>query len=186
MIPKNAKRVFKGILFDVYHWRQKLLDGSYGTFEGIKRRASVQVIATTGGRVILFRETQPFTGAFTGLPGGVVGDGEDKRKTVLRELKEESGMVPESIELWRRAEFSTKIEWPTYYYIARNCRKVSAQKLDRGGEEIRVMLVPFGRFVELSSRPDFRNREFSNYMFRLRQEPKKLEAFRKKVFGTRK
>ncbi len=36
-IPPNAKRVFKGIIFDVYQWQQKMFDGSKETFEMLKR-----------------------------------------------------------------------------------------------------------------------------------------------------
>ena len=36
-IPINAKKVFQGIIFDVYQWEQKLFDGTVATFEKLKR-----------------------------------------------------------------------------------------------------------------------------------------------------
>ena len=35
-IPENAKRVFKGIIFDVYQWEQELYNGSKAVFEKLK------------------------------------------------------------------------------------------------------------------------------------------------------
>ena len=36
-LPKNAKRVFKGKIFDVYQWDQKMFDNSVEIFEKMKR-----------------------------------------------------------------------------------------------------------------------------------------------------
>ena len=42
VIPHNAKKVFNGILFDVYQWKQKMFDNSIKTFEMLKRKSSLQ------------------------------------------------------------------------------------------------------------------------------------------------
>ncbi len=39
----EAKRVFKGVRFDVYQWKQKRYDGTKATFELIKRADSIIV-----------------------------------------------------------------------------------------------------------------------------------------------
>jgi hypothetical protein len=31
--PKGAKLAFRGVVFDVYQWKQRMFDGSYQTFE---------------------------------------------------------------------------------------------------------------------------------------------------------
>jgi len=36
-LTSQAQRVFKGIIFDVYQWKQKMFDGSQGIFEMLKR-----------------------------------------------------------------------------------------------------------------------------------------------------
>ena len=51
-IPKNAKCVFTGIVYDVYQWEETNFDGSPATFEAVKRHDSVQVIPTDGKHVI--------------------------------------------------------------------------------------------------------------------------------------
>lgn len=35
-IPDHAKCVFKGVIFDVYQWEQKLYNGTTTTFEKLK------------------------------------------------------------------------------------------------------------------------------------------------------
>jgi ADP-ribose pyrophosphatase len=181
MIPKNAKRVFKGVLFDVYQWKQKQFDGSYATFELVRRKPSVQVIAVVNRKIILLKEEHPFVGKFSSFPGGII-ENKDTKKDALRELLEETGLKPETLVLWRKTEFDVKVQWDTYYYIAKGCKKVAVQKLDPG-EKIKPVLVSFEEFVEITSSEEFRNREFSDYMFRLKQDKKKLEEFRKKVLG---
>jgi len=42
---KNSKLIYKGIILDVYQWRQKLYDGSYATFEQAIRRKAADIIA---------------------------------------------------------------------------------------------------------------------------------------------
>lgn len=74
-IPPHAKRVFKGILFDVYQWQQKQYDGSYKTFEKIKRSDTVSVIPVTAeGKFIITHQEQPLTDPFTGFPGGILDE----------------------------------------------------------------------------------------------------------------
>ena len=35
-VPKQAKRVFKGVIFDVYQWEQEMFDGTKEIFEKLK------------------------------------------------------------------------------------------------------------------------------------------------------
>jgi ADP-ribose pyrophosphatase YjhB (NUDIX family) len=182
MIPKKAKRVFKGDFFEVYQWQQKQFDGTFATFEAVKRRPTVQIIATMGNKIILLREEQPTYGKFISIPGGNFESFKDTpKKAMLRELKEELGMKPRKVESWKTDYYSKKVEWPTHYYFARDCIKVSEPHLD-AGERIRPFLVSFEEFVELSSKPNFRNRFFADYMFRLKQDKKELAKLKKMIF----
>ena len=59
-IPKHAKRVFKGVIFDVYQWKQKMYDGSFKTFEKIKRPDTVIVFPVLdNGKILLTKQSQP-------------------------------------------------------------------------------------------------------------------------------
>jgi len=42
-IPDHAKRVFKGVIFDVYQWEQEMYDGARTIFEKVKRTDVVVV-----------------------------------------------------------------------------------------------------------------------------------------------
>ncbi|MFA6073589.1 MAG: NUDIX domain-containing protein [Candidatus Woesearchaeota archaeon] len=185
MLPKNANKVFKGIMFDVYHWKQKQFDGSYKTFEAVKRKPSALIIATVRDKLMLMKEEQPFAGKFIGLAGGIV-DEKNPKKGALRELLEETGMKPEKLEFWKTDSFSKKVQWKTHYFIAKNCKKVAEQNLDMGGEKITPFLVTFEQFVDIVEKEDFRDRDFSNYIFRLKQNPKQLSKFKKFIFKIEK
>ena len=181
-IPDNAKKVFRGVLFDVYQWEQEQFDGSFKTFEIVKRAPSVQIIAITKEReIILLKEEQPYVGDFISLPGGMIDSDEDSRDAAVRELQEETGCVGDSIELYEKVDFGSKIMWDTYYYIIRNCEKKTDCNLDLG-EKLEMYLVDFEQFLTEVQKNQFRNKGFSNMMFKLMHDEKKLSEFKQKLF----
>ncbi|MFP4118083.1 MAG: hypothetical protein ACLFTR_04110, partial [Candidatus Woesearchaeota archaeon] len=56
MIPKNATLAYKGDIFKVYTWEQKLFDGSYKTFETVTRKPTVQLIVVEDDKIVLLDE----------------------------------------------------------------------------------------------------------------------------------
>ena len=58
-IPPHAKRVFKGVIFEVYQWEQEMFDGSVETYEALKRADTAQVIATRRNKILIPLEEQP-------------------------------------------------------------------------------------------------------------------------------
>lgn len=180
-IPQDAKLVFKGIIFDVYQWEQKMFDGSFETFEAIKRPGTVQIIPTIADKVLLSNEEQPGKPRQTTFFGGRMEDGEEPLLTAKRELLEETGLQSDDWQLYKEYQSEGKIEWPMFLYVARNCRKVQEPHLD-AGEKIDIKEFGFTDFVETVSREDFWGREISNDIFRMKQDPEKLENFRKLIF----
>ncbi|MCA9497441.1 MAG: NUDIX domain-containing protein [Nanoarchaeota archaeon] len=181
-IPDNAKCVFKGILFDVYQWEQKLFDGSYQTFETVKRIPSVQIIATTKeNKVIILKEEQPHVGSFISVPGGRVERGDSEIETVHKELKEELGMKSDDIELWTTKNLGSKIEWTSNFFIARNCIEYCNTQLE-AGEKIEREDLTFDAFIVETQKNEFRNKELANMIFRIIHTEGELEKFRKKLF----
>lgn len=59
LIPKEAHRVFSGIIYDVYNWEQKMFDDSVQTFEMLKRPDTVKIIPVKEGKVVITKQTQP-------------------------------------------------------------------------------------------------------------------------------
>lgn len=102
-LPKNAKRVFRGVIFDVWHWNQKMFDGSWATFEKLQWADTVNVIATAGEKIVVLRQKQPdWKKSKNTLAGGRVDEGELPLEAARRELLEETGYVSKKWKLWRK------------------------------------------------------------------------------------
>ncbi|MFA5946621.1 MAG: NUDIX hydrolase [Patescibacteria group bacterium] len=179
-IPASAKRVFKGVIFDVYQWEQEMFDGSMATFERLKRPATIQVIPVMGDKIILAREQQPLAEEKYSFIGGRQEEGETDLETAKRELLEETGLASDDWELlWTYDSFG-KMEWKMCVFIARNCKKVAEQKLDPG-EKIYPEEYTFDEFVEKVRSSTFLEKESSNLVYRMKAEGN-IEELRKVLF----
>ena len=181
-IPSEAKLVFKGIIFQVYQWQQKMFDGSTETFEMLKRPNTIEVIATSGNKILLTHQSQPNKSDFYSLFGGRGKEGEDPLVTAKRELLEESGLESNDWELFKIFEPTHKIEWSIYTFIARNCKKVSEQSLDPG-EKIEIRERTFDEFIQDVLSDKYWGDELILEILKMKTSGK-LEEFRKKIFGT--
>ncbi|MBI2990125.1 MAG: NUDIX hydrolase [Candidatus Magasanikbacteria bacterium] len=180
-IPDNAKKVFGGIIYDVYQWEQQLFDGSKALFEKLKRPDTVIIIPAVEGRILIVREEQPGEAKVQSLAGGRVEKGEEPFQTAKRELLEETGYVSKDWDLFKVYHPLHKIEWDVYVYIARNCEKRAEQHLDPG-ERIETVLLDFDEFVEAVSSEHFHANELARDILRLRLDQRNLDAFRMKLF----
>ncbi len=179
-LPKQAKKIFTGEIFDVYQWPQKMYDGSTSTFEMIDRDDTVQIIAIKGNKILMGIESQPNIKRGLTLFGGRVNKNETPLYAAKRELKEESGLASTNWELIHRYQPLTKIDWEMFYYIARDCKIVSQQSLD-SGEKIEITEITFDEFVDYFT-SEFRQHWLSYYLIKLKAE-QKLGEFRKILFG---
>jgi len=160
-IPDNAKKVFEGIVFDVYQWPQKMFDGSTQTFEMLKRPDTVTVIAVLENKnIVVAYEEQPNRAPRHNLFGGRREHGEDAQHAAERELFEESGLKALEWELLRTDQPFMKIDWTIYTYIARGCKKRAQQKLD-AGEKISLREVTFEEFVDIALEETFPDKELA-------------------------
>ncbi len=152
-LPKNAKKVFEGIIFDVFQWPQKMFDGSTATFEKVVRENTVVIVPTVGKKIVILKQKQPGLNWYYDLPSGRMDKvGESPKQAALRELKEETGLVPKKIKLWKTYKPSGKVLQKVYFFIAYDCSKVYEQKLDPG-EKIQVGYKTFDEFLKLSDHP---------------------------------
>ncbi len=178
-IPDNAKLAFKGVLHEVYQWEQQMFDGTYATFEAIKRPDTVTVIATTADRMLLNDEEQPNRSPFIAMPGGVADDEESTLlENAKRELKEETGYESCDWGEWFTSDVfqSQKIDWNNYFFIAKNVVKVSEPQLD-AGEKIKTKLITFDEFLALRHDSRFRNKD----LIPLLEEASKNQEKRKEL-----
>jgi ADP-ribose pyrophosphatase len=147
-IPPEAKRVFKGIIFDVYQWSQQMFDGRMETFERLKRPDTAIVVpVTSDGQILLIEDEQPARDKVITFPGGRVDPGETPLAAAQRELMEETGYSSEEWELWHEVGYGEKIESTIYYYVARSVTKTASQHLD-GGERITLKPVSVDELLE--------------------------------------
>ena len=179
-IPHNSKRVFKGIIFDVYQWQQKMFDGSYETFEALKRPDSVQIIATQKNKVLLAAEEQPNKKPFYGLFGGRV-EKEKPLEAAKRERLEETGMRSTNWELIQVTELYHKIGWKIYLFIAKDCKKMAEPNLD-SGERIKTVKLSFEDFIFAISSGNFRGKELFNTLLKAEYSKKQLQLLKEKLF----
>jgi ADP-ribose pyrophosphatase len=141
LIPDGAERVFKGTIFDVYHWQQEMFDGSFDTFEMLRRPDAVAVVAIRDGKLVVVHEQQPNNTPWYAIPAGRHDvPGETHLEAAQRELAEEAGMEFTS---WRLIDVNQpveKIEWFVYVYIATDFKREVPLAHEKG-EKINVHLM---------------------------------------------
>lgn len=182
-IPQNAKRVFKGQIFEVYQWEQQMFDGSTATFEALKRADTIQIIPTRDGKIFLSHEEQPNKPLSYTFLGGRQEEGEEPLVVAKRELLEEAGFASTDWELLKIYESEGKIQWKTYLFVARNCQKVAEPKLDPG-EKITVEEVDWHTFLEKIDDPNFWGQNIAHDIHMMQHTSGKLEEFKKKLFSS--
>lgn len=153
LIPPKADCVFRGEIYEVHQWPQKMPDGSVKTFEMLRRPDTVMVIALDqAGDVLVIDEKQP---------GGVVrknhlpvGRVDSSDESVLvaaqRELREETGCTFANWRLLDVVQMEKKIEWFTYLFLATGALHRAAQHLD-AGENITVRSAPLAEVLHQDS-----------------------------------
>ena len=151
LIPENAKQVFSGKIFDVYQWPQLLFDGTTETFEMLRRKDTVKIIAVKDNKIIITRQKQPRKDWFYDFPGGRNDNpAENELDAAKREMLEETGMT---FHAWRLIEINQpflKIDWLVYTFLATDFIKQTSQTLD-GGELIEVEEIDFKELKSLTN-----------------------------------
>lgn len=158
LIPEAARRVFKGEIFDVYQWPQKMFDGSIETFEMLKRADTIKIIAVVDDKIVILEEEQPeHTSSFIDFPGGRHDvESETELDAAKRELLEETGMSFKNWRLIKVEQPYIKMDWFIYLYLATGFEGQGEQKLD-AGEKITVKHVDLNELKRLATNPKARH-----------------------------
>lgn len=184
-IPQHAKLVFKGKVFEVWQWEQKLFDGSVETFEQLKRQNTAQIIPVVGDNILIQLESQPnVSQPFLSLPGGRCLLNESSLDAAKRELLEETGYVSDDWILCKKQDSIGRIDWAVYTYIARNCIFQKSPQLD-SGEKINTRFVTFDEFLMLPEDKSFYERELIPMLLYARFDQKIKDEFRNLLFKKR-
>ncbi len=153
-LPPQAKKVFSGIIFDVYQWEQKVFDGSTRVWEMIKRTAAVDTIAIVDGKILVLDQIQPNREPYPSLPGGKMDADETPEQAAFRELTEETGYVASSLKPFRYYNENAKVDFDDYLFVTHDARKTADQATD-GAEKITTRLIGFDEFLGLARDPLF-------------------------------
>ena len=177
-MPSDAALVFKGELFDVYQWQQQMYDGTYQTFEKLRRPDAVVVFGVLDdGSILLTKQEQPGKSPFIGAAGGRVDEGEDIEAAAARELLEETGYRAKEMKLWHSEQPVSKIDWAVYIFIAKGLQKVDDQRLD-AGEKITLHPVAFEEFIDTALRNEFTEREIVKYIYEAKIDEQRLNELK--------
>ena len=181
-LPKNAKKVFSWIRMDIYQWDQELYDGSVKCFERAQFLDWAFVIwILPNGNILMTEQEQPSRdGPFFSLPWWAFDTpDEDPLECAERELLEETWYVSDMWDLWFVFEGTSNILGKTYFYIARNCRKIQDIVPD-GGEKINeIFELQFDEFLAFAENPHFVHWPISAYLFGALLHTSKYEELQK-------
>lgn len=173
LIPEEAEKVFQGKIWAVYQWPQKMFDGSFETFEMLRRADTVKIIAIVTAeearqlgfeadepQLIVTKQEQPRKDSFYDYPGGRM-DEEDPDELVAakRELLEETGL---SFRNWKLVEVRqpfNKIDWLVYAFVATGLLGRTEQNLD-AGEKIEVVAMSLSEVRKLAASGEARYMRF--------------------------
>jgi len=182
-IPKNAKQVFKGVIYNVYQWPQEMYDGSVRIFEMIERTPTVDIIAVVGDKIIVLRQEQPGRVEYPSLPGGRIEYGQTPEEAAHAELLQETGYKSEKMELFKEFFGDSKTYFHQSIFVARGCKKIAENNLD-GGEKIIVNLVDFDEFLQLCRDEKFAiSMYFKAIMYEALLDENKKKIIKKSIFN---
>lgn len=135
--------------FDIVRETVTLPDGTRTDFDYHSDTPSVVILPfTPNDQLVVIDEWRHAVGRTNrGLPAGSLDPGEDPVAGVERELREETGYEPESVEQLTTMEpangFSDAV---FHYFVARDCRPSAEQSLDHD-ETIDVSVASFDEML---------------------------------------
>lgn len=182
-IPAEAKKVFQGQIFSLWQWEQKLYDGSYMIWEGLKRADTVHTVGILSeGTILLTEDEQPGRQGVLTPPGGQVDEDEKPEEAARREFQEETGYEIGTLIPWHHYRASTRMDWYIWAFVGRDLRKVSEPHFDPG-ERARIMTFSFDEFLELGRTPRLRDRILRILLLEAVLDKNKKEALRSILYG---
>ncbi len=161
--------VFRGEIYEVFQWPQKMFDGSYETFEMLRRPDTVKIIAiltpeeahtlgvdATQPQLVITKQEQPRKDCFYDYPGGRVDpEDNDELEAAKREMLEETGLTFRNWKLIQVQQPFNKIDWLVYTFLATGLVNKTTQQLD-AGERIEVVTMSIDEANQLAKSADAR------------------------------
>jgi ADP-ribose pyrophosphatase len=156
----GAQTVYSCEGFDVVNEDVQFPDDTVASYDSVVEGESVVVLPfTADGEVVVIDEWRhPVRRVNRGLPaGGLEPDDDDPADAVARELEEETGYEPGSVERLTTVEPANGIlDSVFHYFVARDCTPTGQQNLDYN-EDIRVDTTTFDDLVAAARTDDLRD-----------------------------
>lgn len=182
LVPEEAKKVFSGVIYDVYQWPQEMFDGSFQTFEMLGRPDTVKILAVLTEdeakslknikvsegpepKLVITRQEQPRKDCFYDYPGGRAdAEDEDELAAAKRELLEETGIKMKNWKLLKAEQPFNKTDWLVYTFLATGLEGQTTQNLD-AGEKIDLLAMNFDEVSGLAGKAEsrFLEKDFGNF-----------------------
>ncbi len=148
----STQTVYEGIIVNVRRDKAQLIDGRITNREVVEHPGGVCVFALDGEKkVILVRQYRyPMGEVVLELPAGKLEKGEDPSDSGLRELGEETGLVPRTY-LPMGVSFSSPgiMEERIHYFFATDLVQEAVHPDD--GEFLEVIRVPYEDLVKMAA-----------------------------------
>jgi 8-oxo-dGTP pyrophosphatase MutT (NUDIX family) len=161
-LPDNAICIFQWKIFSLYQWEQEMFDWQKKIFEKAKRADTIDVIAITKDeRIVIIEEQQPWRDICYGFVGWTCEPHEIPLQTAQRELIEETWMQSENWKLFNSYSISSKIDYQSHIFIARNCEVLQQQQLDVWGEKITLHYFNWDQFIDFVASDRCKVQEFA-------------------------
>ncbi|HWQ99305.1 MAG TPA: NUDIX hydrolase [Candidatus Methylomirabilis sp.] len=160
-VPPSAKRVFNGVLFDIWQWDQEQYDGARALYECQTRQDTVTTIGFLDAETVLLtrQEQSGRETAFLDFPGGRVDEGESHEDAARREFLEETGLTIGRIWPFRYTEHRGSARFAQTVFVATDLHDhVKERHLDPG-ERIEILRTPWNDAVRMCLRRELRQAE---------------------------
>ena len=154
----SQETVYEGVIVNVRRDQVRLMDGRVTGREVVEHRGGVAVFAMDDqGRVALVRQYRYPMGEETlELPAGKLEPGEDPRDSGLRELAEETGLVPGTFEDMGCLYSSPGIlAERIYLYFAKDLTQGPTHPDD--GEFVETVWLPYQDLVDKARRGEIKD-----------------------------
>lgn len=154
----SQETVYEGVIVNVRRDKARLMDGRITNREVVEHPGGVAVFAMDDqGRVALVRQYRYPMGEETlELPAGKLEPGEDPRDSGLRELAEETGLVPDTFEDMGCLYSSPGIlAERIYLYFAKDLTQGPTHPDD--GEFVETVWLPYQDLVDKARRGEIKD-----------------------------
>jgi ADP-ribose pyrophosphatase len=96
----HSEQIFSGKVLKLRVDEVLLSDGRMSSREIVEHNGGVGILAVRDKKIILVRQfRKPIESSLYEIPAGKLEKGEDTLSCAIREMEEETGLVPENIEL---------------------------------------------------------------------------------------